>query len=70
MPSHIVFSSIYTDGQKKRNMLNFRYIAQKEIKVTAVKIANMPDKQKSINSNNPDALLKVLVMVSSCSSCL
>ena len=30
----------------------------------------MPDKQKSINSNNPDALLKVLVMVSWCSSCL
>ena len=25
-------------------------------------LANMPDKQKSINSNNPDALLKVLVM--------
>ena len=30
----------------------------------------LSDKQKSINSNNPDALLKVLVMVSSCSSCL
>ena len=25
-------------------------------------LANMLDKQKSINSNNPDALLKVLVM--------
>ena len=30
----------------------------------------MPDKQTLINSNNPDALLKVLVMLSSCSSCL
>ena len=30
----------------------------------------MPDKQNSINSNNPNALLKALVMVSSCISCL
>ena len=30
----------------------------------------MPDKQKLINSNNPDALLKVLVTVSPFSLCL
>ena len=32
--------------------------------------ANMPDKLKSINSNKPDALFKVLVMLNSCSLCL
>ena len=71
----IVLLIIYTDGHKKRYMQNLRYITQKEIKaLTAVKIfmyiSHMPDKQTSIHSNNHDALLKVMVMVSSSSSCL
>ena len=42
--------------------------------MTAVKIftcrllANMPEKQNSINSNNPDAFLKVFVFVNHMSS--
>ena len=34
-----------------------------EVKIFIYIIANMPDKQKLINSNNPDALLKVLVQL-------
>ena len=49
---HAKYLINYSEGNKiTYSSLKYSYI-----------LANMPDKQKSINSNNPDALLKVLVM--------
>ena len=58
---HYFVVVFYTDGQKKCYMQNFQKITQKEIKlVTVVKVfMHIYNKQKSINLNNPNALLKV-----------
>ena len=59
-------------GKRNANAKFFDKLSEGNKKlVTAVKIfmyISRPDKQISINSNSPDALLKVLVTVSSCLS--